>query len=683
MPNRLAREASPYLLQHADNPVDWYPWGPEALQVSRTLDRPILLSIGYSACHWCHVMERESFENEDTARLMNELFVCVKVDREERPDLDQVYQLVVQLMGRSGGWPLTVFLTPDQKPFFGGTYFPPVDRYGMPGFPRVLQAIAEAYRDRRGEVDEQSAELTKAIVEVTTGEARKTSGASGASGEHGLGPDLVARAVQKLASRFDDRHGGFGQKPKFPNTMSLDLLSRGGQGDRVVKALDAMRAGGIWDHLGGGFHRYSTDERWLVPHFEKMLYDNALLLRAYTDGWRATRDERHAQTVRAIAGYLAREMTAPGGAFYATQDADSEGEEGRFFVWTPAQVDEALASDPEAARVAKRVWGIEAHGNFEPSGATVLSQVQAPADAEKAALERARRGLFDARELRPRPFRDEKILASWNGLAIGALADAGVALDEPALLQAAERAMAYLQEHLLSRDVHGHARVTRLAKDGTAKGQGFLDDHAYVADAALDLYEATGQARYVTLARSLADAILAHFHDAEGQGFFFTPDDGESLLVRAKDPHDHAVPSGASIASRVLLRLGTLVDEAYESPAARAVELLAPAAADNPGAMSGTVCLADRLVRGSVDVVVVGPRASDATRALVREAFRAPLHDRVVAWVDPSDPESLAACAAIGRDKPARDRPVAYVCRGRTCSAPVSDPGELAERLKG
>jgi len=548
----------------------------------------------------------------------------------------------------------------------------------MPGFPRVLQAIHEAYVGKRDEIDAQSGEITKAIADVTAGGARR----GGAAGE--LSAALVSAAIEKLAARFDDDHGGFGHKPKFPNTMSLDLLARGAQRARVNEALVAMRAGGIWDQLGGGFHRYSTDERWLVPHFEKMLYDNALLLRLYTDGWRASKSEEHAQTARAIAAYLAREMTSPEGALYATQDADSEGEEGRFFVWAPAQIDEVLGADGGAARAAKRVWGIEAHGNFEDSGATVLSLAETPADEkETAALERARRALFDAREKRPKPFRDEKILASWNGLAIGALADAGVALGEPALLEAALRAMAYLEQHLITRDAGGRARVTRLAKDGVAKGQGFLDDHAYVADAALDLYEATGEPRYVALARSLSDTILARFLDAEGESFFFTPDDGEKLLVRARDPYDHAVPSGASIACRVLLRLGTLVDEAYAAPATRAIERLAPAAADNPGGMSGTVCLADRLVRGSVDIVVVGPRANEATRALVREAFRAPLHDRVVAWVDPSDPASLAACKAIGADKPAHAEPVAYVCRGRACSAPVSTAGELAKLLAG
>ena len=676
MPNRLAREVSPYLLQHSSNPVDWYPWGPEALETAKRLDRPILLSIGYSACHWCHVMERESFEDEATAQLMNGWFVNVKVDREERPDLDQVYQLVVQLMGRSGGWPLTVFLTPDQRPFFGGTYFPPADRYGMPGFPKVLLAIWEAYQSKRDEVDAQSAELTKAILDVASGEGQGPSPAAAPS------PEMVARATEKLASRFDDDHGGFGHKPKFPSTMSLQVLLRGAQVGRVRAALDAMRVGGIRDHLGGGFHRYSTDERWLVPHFEKMLYDNALLLRSYTDGWRATRDARYAQTVLEVAAYLAREMTSPEGAFYATQDADTEGVEGLFFLWTPAQVDAALGSDAEAARAAKRVWGIDEHGNFEESGATVLSLAHAPSGAaEEAALERARRAMFDARERRPKPFRDEKILASWNALAISALADAGVALDAPVLVAAAVRAMDYVEAHMVTRDAQSRARVMRLAKEGVATGQGFLDDHAYLADAALDLYEATGEPRYVTLARSLADAILAQFHDAPGDAFFFTPDDGETILVRARDPYDHAVPSGASIACRVLLRLGTLVDEAYAAPAARAIERLAPSAADNPGGMSGAVCLTDRLVRGSVDVVVVGPRTSDAARALVREAFRARLHDRVIAWVDPGDARSLEACAAIARDKPAWPQPAAYVCRGRACSAPVSQPEELARLL--
>jgi uncharacterized protein YyaL (SSP411 family) len=672
MANRLAREPSPYLQQHAHNPVDWYPWGPEALGRAREEDKPILLSIGYSACHWCHVMERESFENEAVAKLMNEWFVNVKVDREERPDLDQVYQLVVQLMGRNGGWPLTVFLTPDQRPFFGGTYFPPVDRFGMPGFPKVLQAVWEAYRVRRDEVGQQSAELAEAIAQVARGGSGEEGRATGA---------LVAEAGEKLASRFDRAHGGFGHRPKFPNTMSLDVLARTGHAPLVRKALDAMRAGGIWDQLGGGFHRYSTDERWLVPHFEKMLYDNALLLRLYVGGWRAFGDDRYADTARAIAAYVEREMTSPGGGFYATQDADSEGAEGRFFVWTPEQVDEACGDDVEAARAAKRVWGIEARGNFEESGSTVLSLVEAPRDAAEAeALERARRAMFAARERRPRPFRDEKILACWNGLFIGALAEAGAALGEARLVNAAVRAMRDVEEKLVVFTAQG-ARVERHCKDGEVKGPGFLDDYAYLGDAALDLYEATGEAHWVGLARSLADAILARFHDPTGRGFFYVADDAEQILVRTKDAYDHATPSAASVASRLLLRLGSLADPKYTSPAEGAIEGMAPAAADNPMGMGSAVCLVDRLVRGAVDVVLVGPRTSETTRALARTVVRAPIADRVVAWADPADPAALEACAALADGKPARPEPSAYVCRGRACSLPVSEPADLARLL--
>jgi hypothetical protein len=679
MPNRLARETSPYLQQHAGNPVDWYPWGPEAFEKARRENKPILLSIGYSACHWCHVMERESFENEATAALMNDGFVSVKVDREERPDLDQVYQLVVQLMGRSGGWPLTVFLTPDQRPFFGGTYFPPADRYGMPGFPKVLQAVSEAYRARPDEVVAQAEELTRAIRQVSS---------SDAAIEATLAPDSLAKAARKLTGRFDDRNGGFGERPKFPNTMSLDLLLRAGDVARVRKALDAMRAGGIWDHLGGGFHRYSTDERWLVPHFEKMLYDNALLLRLYVDAWQATGEPRYEQTARAIAGYVAREMTAPEGGFYATQDADSEGEEGRFFVWTRAEIDAACGKDDEAARVAEAAFDVTDEGNFEGSGATVLSRpkpMEAVAaalsmspEAAEAALERARAKLFEAREQRVKPFRDEKILASWNGLMAGALAHAGAALDDPALIAAATRALDFVARVLVVPEEGGGARVLRHTRDGVVKGPGFLDDHAFVADAALDVYEATGDVRWVALARSIADSILAHFHDAATGSFDFTPDDGETILVRPKDPFDHAVPGGASTACRALLRLGSLAGEKYTSPAARAVEQLAAPAIDNPFGMSVTVASVDRLVTGSIDIVLVGPRSSAPLRALAREAHRAYVPDRVLAYVDPADPTTLEAVRELAEGKPAQSEPVAYVCRGRTCSLPIRSPQALA-----
>ncbi|MDP9036260.1 MAG: thioredoxin domain-containing protein [Myxococcota bacterium] len=689
MENRLARETSPYLQQHAHNPVDWYAWGPEALEAARSADKPILLSIGYSACHWCHVMERESFENEDIARQMNEGFVNVKVDREERPDLDQVYQLVVQLMGRSGGWPLTVFLTPGQKPFFGGTYFPPADKYGVPGFPKVLHAVSEAYRLRREDVDAQSNELTRAIEEaaVVAG-AHATTRATPSA-------ELVRDGVQKLVARFDATHGGFGGRPKFPNTMSLEVLLRSGDHARVRKALDAMRSGGLWDHLGGGFHRYSTDERWLVPHFEKMLYDNALLLRLYADASRALGDLRYAETAAAIATYVAREMTSVDGGFYATQDADSEGEEGKFFVWTPRQIDLACAGDEEAARAAKRVYGVTEEGNFEESGATVLSLVHPPRDpAEAEALARARASMLQARGARPKPLRDEKILASFGALMVGALARAGSVVG-PAAVAAAEKAMGVIERHLIVREDGNRARVLRHLKDGVVKGPGFLDDHAFVAEAALELYEATGDPHWVSLARAVADAILIHFYDARPQdgpsqdaplhdppgGFYFTADDAEKILVRAKDPYDHAIPSGATIASRVLLRLGTLVDPKYAGPAIDAIERHAAAAAQNPLGMSGTLALADRLVRGSVDVVLVGSRSSPATQALAREVFRTYLPDLVLGWADPSDPRTIAACQSLAEGKPPQSEPVAYVCRGRTCSLPLHGPEALAAAL--
>jgi uncharacterized protein YyaL (SSP411 family) len=672
MPNRLAREASPYLQQHAENPVDWYTWGEEALERAKREDKPILLSIGYSACHWCHVMEHESFENAATAQLMNDWFVSVKVDREERPDLDQIYQLVVQLMGRSGGWPLTVFLTPEQKPFFGGTYFPPEDKYGMPGFPKVLAAIHDAYVSKRDEVASQAAELTDAIAKATTPDARAP---------YAPAPDLLERATRRLVARFDDEHGGFGSRPKFPSTMSLEVLLRRGvlESDapslgRVVKALDGMRDGGVYDQLGGGFHRYSTDEAWVVPHFEKMLYDNALLLRLYADAWRATGEARFAATAREIAAYVAREMTDAGGGFYATQDADSEGVEGKFFVWTPEEIDTALAGDAEGAAAAKRAYGVTPKGNFEESGATVLTQTHVGGGD---ALERAKAKLFAVREARIKPFRDEKILASWNGLMIGALADAGAALGDASMIESAVRAFAFCRKTLVADEIP--VRVMRLAKGSIVKGPGFLDDYALLADAALDLYEATGVAEYVVDARAIVDAMLARFHDPSG--FFFAPSDGETLIHRAKDPYDHAVPSGTAIACKALLRLGTLVGESYADVATKELERLAPSAVENPFGMSQSVCVLDRLVRGSVDVVVVGPRSSEATQALVAVAMRAYLPNRSIAWADPADAEALAVCAALAEGKPTTDVPSAFVCQGRTCSLPITAPDALKRAL--
>ncbi|MCL2450842.1 MAG: thioredoxin domain-containing protein, partial [Polyangiaceae bacterium] len=496
----------------------------------------------------------------------------------------------------------------------------------------------------------------------------------------------------------DEEHGGFGRRPKFPNTMALELLLRGrrpGDRERACRALDAMRAGGIWDHLGGGFHRYSTDERWLVPHFEKMLYDNALLMRLYADAWRATGAPVYAQTAREIAAYVAREMTAPDGGFYATQDADSEGHEGKFFTWTPAEIDAACGEDIDAARVAKAAYGVDEQGNFEDSDASVLSRSASDdgvtralgwsasgAERVASALERARAHLFAARERRIKPSRDEKILASWNGLMAGALAAAGSALGDGPMVQAAVRAMRFVERTLVSPEGDTRARVLRHCKDGVARGAGFLDDHAFVADAAIDLYESTADPSWVHLARRLAEAIRSHFYDMESDSFFFTPDDGEAILVRPRDPFDHAVPSGPAIAARVFMRLGGLVDVKLAELGARAVERLAGAALDNPLGMSVTVALADRLVRGSVDVVLIGPPASPATTALAAEAHRAYLPDRVVAWADPADPRALEACSLLAEGKAVQPEPVAYVCRGRTCSLPIAAAAPLRAALE-
>ncbi len=683
--NRLAGSASPYLEQHAHNPVDWYPWGEDALARAVKEDRPILLSIGYSACHWCHVMERESFEDQATAALMNERFVNVKVDREERPDLDHIYQLVVQLLGRSGGWPLTVFLTPTQRPFFGGTYFPPVDRHGMPSFTKILTLVSDAYRERRGDVDLQAGEVSAAIAKVAAGDA----GGKTAT----LSPEALGRATDALGERFDDEHGGFGGRPKFPNTMPLELLLRRGARDgdaralaRVSRALEAMQDGGVFDQLGGGFHRYSTDEKWLVPHFEKMLYDNALLLRLYVEAFRATGDERFAATASAVAGYVTRDMVAPGGGFAASEDADAEGEEGLSFVWDRADLEAALGGDAALVDLVSARFGVTTKGNFEDTGKSVLfrSQTaeslaikrgQAPS-ATLAELERARVALLAARGRRPRPLRDDKVLASWNALMIGALAEASQALGRADLLIAATEAFAFVERTLVT-----GSRVARFTRNGVVRGPGFLEDQAFVASAALDLYEATGEPRYVTLAEALTTTLLARFADDGGGGFFLSADDGERILERPKSAHDQSVPSGASIACLVLLRLGALAGEPYASRAERELTRVAPAALDNPFGYSQSLLAMDRLVRGSVDVVLVGGRDDPATRALAKVVHAAYLPGRTLAWLDRGDPASVHACRELAEGKEARSAPVAYVCRGRTCSLPATSPEALAREL--
>jgi len=698
--NRLARETSPYLRQHADNPVDWYPWGDDALEKAKREDKPILLSIGYSACHWCHVMAHESFESAAIAAKMNELFVNVKVDREERPDLDAIYQLAVQVLGRNGGWPLTVFLTPEQKPFFAGTYFPPREKYGMPGFPQVLEAIADAWKSKRGEVIEQADEITNAIAKVPSLELQSAAEPTS---------DLLERAARALSKRFDDKHGGFGNRPKFPNTMALDVLLRRSvepprtaeMEGRVKRALSSMRCGGIYDHLGGGFHRYSTDEKWLVPHFEKMLYDNALLARLYVDAARAHNEPRFFEVAHDVLKWVAREMTDSNGAFYSTQDADSvpKGttglpEEGAFFVWTPGDVRAALPSDEEAVEVALRAYGVTEFGNFvDPhheevpgeEGRTVLHEATSletiaqdlalPIENVRAARERAVRAMWKWREERPRPFRDEKLLASWNGLMIGACAEVALATGDSAARAMAERAFEAIEATHLRRGER--LRVMRVGEI-----PGFLDDYAFLANAALDLYELTAVSRYATIARELVATAVVLFEDPSG-GFFYTPSDAEKLITRSKDPFDHAIPSGVSSIALAQLRLFSLDgDSTREESARRALEPIAAAAANNPLGFSQSVIAYDRLARGSTDVVVVGPRDDLKTRALIEAVRKTYVPNRSLVLVDPEDAATAAAAPALAAGKEPKDHAVAYVCRGRTCSPPIGDAAALAAAIR-
>jgi uncharacterized protein len=669
MPNRLAAEASPYLQQHADNPVDWYPWGREALDRAQREDRPILLSIGYSACHWCHVMEHESFEDETIARLMNDHFVNIKVDREERPDIDQIYQLVVQLLGRSGGWPLTVFLTPEQKPFFAGTYFPPVDRHGLPSFPKILQAVADAYRDKRDELVLQAREITDAISQVARLEGTLEE----------FSPNAIVAAATRLGARFDDVHGGFGSRPKFPSTISLDVLLRHGIVNddesacaRVLKALDAMRAGGIYDQLGGGFHRYSTDERWLVPHFEKMLYDNALLLRLYIDAYRAFGVPHYADTARQIVGYLVREMLDPGGGFYATQDADSEGHEGRFFVWTSEDVRAACGED---AALACAYFGVDEDGNFEGTNASVLSLARsvadvairlsmAPSEVERR-LTVAKVAMLTHRDKRPRPSRDEKIMTAWNALLIGALAEGAHALREPTWLRTAERAFDFIWNTNTQDN-----RALRHCKDGVAKGPGFLDDQAFLGCAALDLYEATGDGRYIQKANALAATIREHFV-VDGT-LYFTPSDADALIAKTQDVFDHATPSATSVALLLFVRLGALSDRGLAKVAEKQLGKLVNAVKENPFALAQTVIVIDRVARGTVDVVLVGDAGT-----LVDATYDAYIPNRNVAWAS-LDGATSAPLLARGK---AATAPEAFVCRDHACSPPVTGYRQLTELL--
>jgi uncharacterized protein YyaL (SSP411 family) len=676
MPNRLSQETSPYLQQHADNPVDWHAWNPEALQLARDQDKPILLSIGYSACHWCHVMAHESFEDADVAAVMNELFINIKVDREERPDLDQVYQTAHHLLTRRhGGWPLTMFLSPDGTPFFGGTYFPKQARYNLPAFPDLLKRVAQVYTENRAELKEQSSHLIEALSATLP---------SPGSMEVVLNDAPLALAVQQHKENFDSTFGGFGGAPKFLHPAELDLLLRRSKatGDEqplqiVHFTLQQMAHGGLYDQLGGGFCRYSVDERWEIPHFEKMLYDNGLLLGLYCDAWQSSGDALFARIVEQTAAWVLREMQSPEGGYYSSLDADSEHEEGKFYVWQRDEILELLNDDEYA--LIEPYYGLDRPANFENHAwnlrisaplAEIARQLGLPEDRASTLLASAQKKLFAAREQRIRPGRDEKILAAWNGLMIAGMAHAARVFNRPDWLQSAQRAMDFVR-NTLWRD----GKLLATYKDGKAHLNAYLDDHAYLLNALLELMQAGYRSADMVFAVQLADALLARFEDKQDGGFFFTSHDHEVLIQRNKTGPDNAIPSGNGIAAQSLLRLSELTGETrYAEAAERCLKLFFPALQQVPSYHS-SLCTALAVYLQPAAVLVLRGDSKD-----------------VAAWQDALRPRYLPEVMTIALnddiadlpellDKPRGEKTTAWLCHGTQCLPPITSINELLIEL--
>ena len=667
MSNRLAGETSPYLLQHADNPVDWYPWGEEALETARREDKPIFLSIGYAACHWCHVMAHESFEDDETAAILNEGFVNIKVDREERPDLDHIYMSAVQALTGRGGWPLSVFLTPEGKPFFGGTYFPHKPRYGMTAFTDVLAKILDAWQNRRDEVEHSGEQLLEWL--------QREPGVPGAKGEE-LDEAALSAAVSNLAEAYDSQHGGWGRAPKFPQPMIIEFLLRyststGSQHAlrMAVDTLNAMARGGMYDQLGGGFHRYSVDERWLVPHFEKMLYDNAQLARVYLHAWQMTGEPFFRTIAQETLDYVLREMTDPAGGWYASQDADSEGEEGKFFVWTPEEIREVLGDDAEEFM---RVYGVTAEGNFE--GSNILSLVGTI--EEREALAPARQKLLARREGRIRPAQDDKVLTAWNGLMLAAMAEAGRAIDDERYREAAERNAAFVLRNLRQEN----SRLLRTWRADQAKLNGYLEDYAYLIEGLLELYQTTFEPRWFVAAGELADAMIAHFQAPE-RGFFDTSDDHETLISRPRDLQDNATPSGNAMAVTVLYKLASLTkNQQYVDIARDALAPMQPTMSQYPTGFGQWLQALTYALSEPREIAIVGEPDAEDTQALlevVRSGYR-PFH--VVALAGPSaQPPAVPLLQGRGL---VNGRATVYVCRDFVCQTPLTDPEKLRAQLE-
>jgi uncharacterized protein YyaL (SSP411 family) len=673
--NNLINETSPYLLQHAHNPVDWYAWGEEAFEKAKAEDKPILVSIGYSACHWCHVMEHESFEDEETARIMNEHFVNIKVDMEERPDVDRIYMEFVQLTTGSGGWPLNVFLTPDKLPFFGGTYFPPDRRYNMPSFQQVLLSVAAAWKDKRDELLHSANDVL--------GEMRRIGLTEEAPA--GLSLEHLDSAFQSFVRTFDAANGGFGGAPKFPAPMSLEFLLRyyrrtGNERalDMVLKTCTEMARGGIYDQLGGGFHRYSVDAVWLVPHFEKMLYDNAQLARLYLHVYQITKDEFYKQIAVETLRYVRREMTDAQGGFYSTQDADSEGVEGKFFVWTPEEIEEILGETD--AQVFNFYYDVSEDGNFEEKNilnvkdtfAETAEVLKISEDALKEILEKGKKMLFLEREKRIKPFRDEKILTAWNGLMLTTFAEAAAILDNAEYLETARKNADFILENL-----YHNGYLLRTWKDGRAKLNAYLEDYANFSEALIELYQVSGETKYLEEARTLAELMITEFWDEEAGGFFFTANNHEQLVVRSKDFNDNATPSGNSTAADVLLKLSKLTgNENYEKFAVTVLRLISARIRRYPQAFGKSLSALEFYLGSVKEIVIVGEKGNDLEKALWQKYL--PVKVSVLS----DKPETDAGLIPLLQDRKAiEDKPTAYVCQNFVCQKPVTTVEEFDEQL--
>jgi len=681
MPNRLSSETSPYLLQHANNPVDWYPWGDEALQQAKDEDKPILLSIGYSACHWCHVMERESFEDEAIAALMNEHFVSIKVDREERPDLDAVYMEAVQMLTGSGGWPMTVFLTPDGRPFYGGTYFPPVDRHNMPGFPRLLQSVATLYHNDRSEIDRVTSQITEQMGR--TGQMAK--------GDGPLTVETLHQAYTTLATNFDYQNGGTGTAPKFPQAMNLEVLLRyyrHGYNDRALEMVDLtlekMAMGGIYDQIAGGFARYSTDTYWLVPHFEKMLYDNALLARLYLHAHQATARGMYRRIAEETLDYIMREMTGPEGGFYSATDADSEGEEGKFFVWSPAEIETVLGDE---SGIFSGFFGVTKSGNFEGKNILNISQKASEYSQRQGislerlidVVQRGKLALWAEREKRVHPLLDDKVLASWNGMMLRSFAEAGAALERQDYLDAAVRNANFLLETM-----RPEGKLLRTYRAGQAKLPGYLEDYSFVADGLLALYEATFDQRWLDESISLADRMIELFWDDAVGGFYDTSAEHDQLVVRPRDVLDNAQPCGGSVATDVLLKLAVITgNEDYRVKAATPLRTLRELMGRAPAGTGHWIATLDFYVSSPKEVVIIGPRDDSATTALMQIVNGGFFPNKVLVGADSADDAGKYGLPLLEARGMVDGKPTAYVCQNYACQLPVTTPEEFAVQLEG